>query len=68
MYIVLCMKDEIQMRAVCPRCSVTVAAVANEADLVLKEEHHVCDPFLVAHYEFFGKMSRAQTPSRPLSL
>jgi hypothetical protein len=56
------------MRVVCPRCSVTVAAVANEADLVLKEEHHVCDPFLVAHYEFFGKMSRAQTPSRPLSL
>jgi hypothetical protein len=41
--------------SICPRCFVTVAS-ANEADSVLKEEQHVCDPFLVAHYEFFKKM------------
>jgi len=41
--------------SICARCSVTVASVANEADLVLKEGQHVCDPFLLAHYEFFKK-------------
>jgi hypothetical protein len=59
------MKDEIHIYT---RCFVTVGSAANEANLVLKEEHHVCDPFLVAQYEFFGKMPRAQDPPRPLSL
>jgi hypothetical protein len=47
--------------SICARCSVTVASVANEADLVLKEGQHVCDPFLLAHYEFFKKMPRSET-------
>jgi hypothetical protein len=49
--------------SICPRCFVTVASAANEADLVLKEQLHVCDPFLVAHYEFFKKMPRSETVS-----
>jgi hypothetical protein len=40
----------------CSRCLVTFASAANEIHLLLKEELHVCDPFLIAHYEFFGKM------------
>jgi hypothetical protein len=36
--------------------------------LVPREEHHVCDPFLVAHSEFFGRRPGSQIPSRSLSL
>ncbi len=51
--------------SICPRCFVTIASVANEADLVFKEGHHVCDPFVLAHYEFFKKMPHSETvPSR----
>jgi|GEM_PF-666649 len=47
--------------SICPRCFGTVVSAANEADLVLKEQQHVCDPFLVAHNEFFKKMPRSET-------
>ena len=48
------------VESICPRCFVTVASAINEADLVVKEEQHVCDPVLVAHYEFFKKMPRSE--------
>lgn len=47
--------------SICPRCFVTAATATNEAELVLKEEQHVCDPFLVTHYEFFKKVPRSET-------
>ena len=47
--------------SICPRCFATVASAACETDLVLKEQQHVCDPFLVAHNEFFKKMPRSET-------
>ena len=53
--------------SICPRCFVTVAFATKEADLVPKEEQHVCDPFLVAHYEFFKKMPRSETVSERVS-
>ncbi|MGB6692249.1 MAG: hypothetical protein WBE76_30770 [Terracidiphilus sp.] len=53
--------------SICPRCFVTVGPAANETDLVPKEEQHVCDPFLVAHYEFFKKMPRSETVSECIS-
>lgn len=46
--------------SICPRCFVTLASANDEPDLALKEQHHVCDPFLVAHYEFFRKMPRSE--------
>ena len=30
---------------------------------MLKEQRHVCDPFVVAYYEFFKKMPRSETIS-----
>ena len=33
------------VESICPRCFVTVASATNEADLVVKEEQHLCDPF-----------------------
>jgi len=53
--------------SICPRCFVTVGSASNETDLVPKEEHHVCDPFLVAHYEFFKKMPRSEIVSECIS-
>jgi hypothetical protein len=53
--------------SICPRCFVTVFSAANEADLVPKEKQHVCDPFLVAHYEFFKKMPSSETVSERIS-
>jgi hypothetical protein len=44
--------------SICPRCFVTVDSAAKELDLVVNEEKHICDPFLVARYEFFGRMLR----------
>ena len=47
--------------SICPRCFVTVDSAAKELDLVVHEEQHICDPFLVARYEFFGKMPCSET-------
>ena len=52
--------------SICPRCFVTVASVKNEADLVLNEARHVCDPFLLAHYEFFKKKPRSEMVTEPV--
>jgi hypothetical protein len=49
--------------AICPRCCATVASAASETDLMLKEQRHVCDPFVVSYYEFFKKMPRSETIS-----
>jgi hypothetical protein len=54
--------------SICPRCFVTVDSAARELDLVVNEEQHICDPFLVARYEFFGKMLRSETPQRVSSM
>ena len=53
--------------SICTRCFVTAASATNEADLVLKEEQHICDPFLVAHYEFFKRIPRSETVSEQVS-
>jgi hypothetical protein len=47
--------------SICPRCFVTVDSAAKELYLVVNEEQHICDPFLVARYEFFGRMLRSET-------
>jgi len=46
---------------VCILCSQTIASATDEANLVFAEERHVCDPFLLAHYEFFKKEPRSET-------
>jgi hypothetical protein len=50
--------------SICPRCFVTVDSAAKELDLVVNEEQHICDPFLVARYEFFGRKLRSETSQR----
>jgi len=55
--------DDGSVESTCARCFAVVASAASENDLVLKEERHVCDPFVVAHYAFFKKMPRSETIS-----
>lgn len=55
------------VESICPRCFVTLASSKNEPDLAVKEQHHVCDPFLLSHYEFFKKEPRSETVSEQVS-
>ena len=55
--------DDGSVESTCARCFAVVSSAASENDLVLKEMRHVCDPFVVAHHEFFKKMPRSETIS-----
>jgi len=46
--------------SICPHCFVTVATAMDEAEMCLPEKLHVCDPFLLAHYEFFNKAPHSE--------
>ena len=55
------------VESICARCFATVASATSESDLALKEAQHVCDPFLLSHYEFFKKESLSETVSEQVS-
>jgi hypothetical protein len=55
------------VESICARCFATIASATSEPDLALKEAQHVCDPFLLSHYEFFKKEPRSETVSEQVS-
>jgi hypothetical protein len=53
--------------SICPRCFATLVTSKSVADLAINEQHHVCDPFLLARYESFKKQPRSETVSEQVS-